>query len=257
MKHTLAFFALMLLAHPETVQAPHSIPHERGSIVVSAVQGGERWTADWTMEPFQENGRPAVRFTERGRGKYSSYNQPIAWRIESIWTADGSFHPLRIEKTVTDMSGHVVGTEKKTFQPGKASGLFDRTREGRADETKRLAAPDDTLAPEGIAGILQFLPFDQWRPQTVHLFTNEPKVYQMKIEMRGKERVKTPGGEYDTYKIELVPELGAMNLIRGLLPKAYFWFTQSAPHFWVKYEGPENGPGTPHIVMELKSYEPK
>jgi len=118
-------------------------------------------------------------------------------------------------------------------------------------------APDDTLATEGIAGILRFLPFDHWEPQKMHLFSNEPKMYEVKLEMKGKERVKTPAGEFEAYKIELSPELGVLNLVKGLLPKAYFWFTVAAPHFWVKYEGPENGAGTPSIVMQLNTYKPE
>jgi hypothetical protein len=257
MKAALTLFTLMLLARPETVPAPPSIPDEKGSIVVSAAQGSQRWTADWTMEPSQENGRRAVRFTETGRGEYSSYDGPIAWRLEAVWTADGGFHPLRFEKTVTDMSGRVIATERKTFDTAKGTAEFERKRQGRAPESRRLPVPADTLAPEGIAGILRFLPFEHWHPQTMHLFTNEPRLYQLKIEMRGKERVTTPAGSFDCYKIELVPELGALNLFRGFLPKAYFWFAASPPHFWVKYEGPENGPGTPRIVMDLKSYQPK
>jgi hypothetical protein len=256
-----ALFAItfLLAALPETIPAPPNIPNERGSIVVSSSQNPKRWTADWTMEPSQENGRAVVRFTETGRGQYSSFSQPIAWRVEAIWGTDGGLHPLRIEKNITDMSGRAIGSERKTFDPTKGAVRFERKNQGQgpASESKSMSVPRDTLAPEGIAGILSFLPFDRWRPQSMHLFTNEPKLYSVKIEMRGKERVKTPAGEFDCYKIELVPELGALNLLRSFLPKAYFWFAVAQPHFWVRYEGPENGPGTPHIVMELQTYQGK
>src|SRR5439155_1670916 len=118
---------------------------------------------------------------------------------------------------------------------------FERKREGRTIEDKKFAAPPDTLTIEGIAGILRFLPFDHWRPMNMHLLTNEPQLYAVKIEMRGRERVKTPAGEFDCYKIEVVPELGLLNVARAFLPKTYMWFSASAPHFWVRYEGPENG----------------
>jgi hypothetical protein len=243
-------------AASDTVPAPSAIPRERGSIVVVAVDGrAQRWTAEWTMEPSREQGRPAVRFTETGRGRYSPYTQPVRWSLEAVWSADGSFYPLRFDKTITDEKGHTA-TERKVFDPRKGTVQFERKREGKTLETRQFPAPPDTLSVEGIAGILRFLPFDHWQPFDVHLFTNEPQLYEVKIEMRGKERIKTPAGEFECYKIEFVPKLGVLNVVRPFLPKTYFWFSAAAPHFWVRYQGFENGRGTPEIVMELKSYEP-
>jgi hypothetical protein len=257
----MSFFQSVVLAFVfagmEGIPAPPSIPHESGTIAVATATKQQRWSAEWTMEPAEENGQPAVHFTETGRGQYSGFAEPVSWTIDAIWSADGDFRPLRFEKVIKDDNGRVLGTERKTFDPAKATVKFTRERGGHTPESRQFSAPRDTLAPEGIAGILRFLPFEHWRPQYMHLFSNEPRLYDMKIEMRGKERVRTPAGEFECYKIELVPQLGALNLLRSFLPKAYFWFTLAPPHFWVRYEGPENGAGTPQIVMELKTYEPK
>src|SRR5689334_10909935 len=182
----------LLLTVPEKLPAPPSIPHERGSIVVTDRQNTQRWTADWTMEPTSEHGEPAVRFTETGRGHYSPYSQPIQWELEAVWSANGSFHPLRFQKTIKDLDGRTISTERKTFNTAAGSASFERTREGFAPDRKQLGVPPDTLTVEGIAGVLRFLPFEHWHPLTVHFLTNEPHLYQMRIAMRGKERVKTP-----------------------------------------------------------------
>ncbi len=236
------------------ISAPPVIPHESGSIVVSDQHGTQRWTADWTMEPALEAGRPAVRFTESGRGHVSPYTQTIQWKLESVWTADNEFHPLRFEKMVADANGRTLTTERKTFDAAHRTARFERKSEAVPSVTKNIRTPADTLTVEGIAGILRFLPFDHWRPLTVHFLTNEPKLYEMKVELRGKERIKTPAGEFECYRIELVPNLGVLNVLHSFLPKAQFWFSATQPHFWVRYEGLENGPGTPEIVMELKAY---
>jgi hypothetical protein len=233
----------------ETIPAPPVISRERGSIVATDRRRVERWTADWTMEPWREKDRAAVRFTETGRGHFSPYVQPIQWTIEAVWAADGSFYPLRFQKDIKDMNGRLIATERKVFDASTHKVRFERQ-----GEVKELRAPPDTMTVEGIAGILRFLPFDHWHPQTVHFLTNEPRLYEMKIEMKGKERVKTPAGEFECYTIELIPSLGVLNVIRSFLPKARFWFSASQPHFWVRYEGPENGPGSPDIVTELKNY---
>src|SRR6185503_14268537 len=101
-------------------------------------------------------------------------------------------------------------------------------------QLRRIPVPPDTLAVEGIGGILRFLPFEKWKPFTTHLFTNEPQLYQIKVEMRGKERIKTPAGEFECYKIELVPQLGFLDVLRPFFPKTFLWFTVAAPHFWVR-----------------------
>jgi hypothetical protein len=253
-------FSLILafvLFEPDPVPAPKVIPREKGSIGVSNSGKTRRWTAEWTMEPATEKGLPAVHFTEVGRGQYSGFTEPVSWTTDALWSADRVFHPLRFEKTVKNSSGKVIATERKIFDPAKGTVDFERKREGYAAETRREATPPDTLAPEGIVGIMRFLPFDHWQTTKVHLFSSEPKLYEMKIEMKGREHVTTPAGDFDCYKIELVPQLGALNLVKGLFPKAIFWFTVAPPHFWVRYEGPESGAGTPRVVMELKTYQPE
>ena len=39
-------------------------------------------------------------------------------------------------------------------------------------------------------------------------------------------------------------------------PEDLFLVYMAAPHFWVRYEGLENGRGTPEIVMEVHTYQP-
>jgi hypothetical protein len=219
------FLFITALLASDTVQAPPSIPHEKGSIAVSGGGNSQRWTAEWTMEPFSEQGRPAVLFTETGHGVYSGYSQPVRWSLEAVWSADGSFYPLRFEKTVADNDGHTLATEHKTFDPAKASAQFERKREGRSPEIRQFTAPRGTLTVEGIAGILRFLPFEQWRPLTVRLLTNEPEIYDTRIEMRGKERIKTPAGEFECYKIEIVTELGVIHVVRACLSKTYMTYS--------------------------------
>lgn len=246
----------LMLILPDGIPAPRAIAGESGGTVAAGGGGAQRWSGGWTMEPAQENGRPAVHFTEEGKGQYSGFTGPISWTADAVWSADGTLRPLRSEKVVKDANGKVIEKERMRFDPARGSVKYERERDGRIVESKQMSVPPDTLAPEGIAGILRFLPFDHLRKQTVHILSNEPKLYEVKVEMRGRERVKTPAGEFECYKVEMVPELGALNLVRPFLPKEYFWFSTEPSHFWVKYEGLENGPGTPQISMELRTYQP-
>jgi len=244
-------FFLFSFPAPESLKAPTHIENDKGSITVRDTNGKQRWSASWTMESSSLDGRPAVRFTETGRGQYSPYTTDVTWTIESVWSADGSFSPRTSTKTFRDAKGNTVGTETKTMDRN-GNIRFERRAPNNENETKTFKAPPDTLFVEGIAGVLRQLPFQRKTAFPMHLLSNEPKLYEVTFEPRGRETVRTPAGEFDCYKIEVVPHLGALsNLAKLFAAKSYFWFTVAAPHVWVRYEGYENGPGTPRIRMEM------
>ncbi len=248
------FVITAALAAPlELFKAPPDIKNEKGSIVVTDTNGKPRWTADWTMEPAFENGRRAVRFTETGRGRHSAFPNELQWSLESFWSADGAYKPRRVEKTFRDAAGKVLAVEKKVFDESASVMRYERTVDGRT-ESKSINIPADVIAVDGIAAILRSFPFDTGRFST-HLMSNEPKLYDVTIENRGRERVRTPAGDFDCYKIEFVAHLGVLNVVKPFLPKTTFWMTVQPPHFWVRYQGYENGYGTPQIIMDLKTYE--
>jgi hypothetical protein len=242
---------IFLLFGADLLKAPPVIPTDSGGVVVSAKSGPVHWTANWTMAPGERAGRKVVRFTEQGQGRVSAFPDDVTWSLEAVWSADASFQPLEFEKIVSSPNGSRLLTERKSFDPVKGIVRFSRQFANGRSETKSLSTPSDTLAVEGIAGVLRFLPFQSVPSFPAHLLSNEPRVYNVTLEARGKERIKTAAGEFECYKIEVVPHLGPLNLFRPFFPKTFFWFAVAPPHFWVRYEGPENGPGTPVIVMEL------
>jgi len=242
---------LVLLSALDLIKAPAGVPTDSGAVVVSAKNGGRRWTATWTMEPIEREGKKAVRFTERGQGHVNPFPGEVRWTLESIWSAEASFQPLNSEKIVTTPTGAPLVRERKHFDPVKGIATFERQHAAEPPEEKSITVPPDTLIAEGIAGVLRYLMFEQATAFPVHLLSNEPRLYSVTFESRGKEHVRTPAGEFDCYKIEMVPHLGVLNVVRYFYPKAFFWFTVAPPHFWVRYEGPESGPGTPEIIMEL------
>jgi hypothetical protein len=250
-----AALLLLLAMAAAQLKAPPVIPRDHGTVVTSTSKGEPRWSADWTMEPWTVAGKKAVRFTENGKGHYSPFPQEIHWTLESIWLADGSFFPLQFEKTIRDTQGQILAVEKKDFDGTAGKVRFERRDEKGKAEISTFPAAPDTLTIEGIAGILQFFPFSKSGGAgslAGHLLSNEPKLYDVTIESRGTERVKTSIGDIDCYKIEMVPHLGLLNVVRAFYPKTYFWFRVAEPHAWVQYQGLENGPGTPEIIMEAR-----
>jgi hypothetical protein len=242
-------------AFSELLKAPDIVPKEKGSIIVTE-NGKNRWTADWTMEPWEVDGRPAVRFTETGEGRYSPFQQDVRWSLTAVWRAEGTFQPLHFEKTFRNTQGAVIETDTKDFTGSNSSIRFVRNTPNAAPAVRTMSIPSDTITVEGMAGVLRSLPFGGKKAFPLHLFTNDFELWKISIESRGREMVHTPAGDFDCYKVEMVPHLGALDIFRKFFPKSHIWFTVAPPHFWVKYEGLENGVESPSIVMQLKSYEP-
>jgi hypothetical protein len=240
---------VVLLAN--LIQAPTTLTPQNGASSVTSKDKKVAWNSQWEMEEIRLQGKRAVRFTEQGSGRLSSYSEEVHWSVQSTWMADDGFRPLSTEKTITSSDGKLLIVERKQFDRDKGNVRFERKRTGQPTETTTIDVPEDTLAIEGLAGVLRFANVPKVRSLPAHILTNEPKVYDVTFEWRDEESVKTPAGEFHCYKVEVVPHLGVLNLFRPFLPKTYFWFTVASPHNWVRYEGPENGPGTPEVVMSL------
>ena len=233
------------------IEVPPTLTPQNGSSVVTSKDKRSGWEATWGMEELQIQGKKAVRFTETGSGRLSAYPQEVRWSVRSVWLAERGFRPLDTEKTITAADGKVLLVERKHFDHDKGTVQFERSREGKPAETKSLDVPDDTLAIEGLAGVLRFANVPKSRSLAAHVLTNEPEVYSVSFEWKDEESVKTPAGKFHCYKVEMIPRLGVLNVIRPFLQKTYFWFTVAAPHNWIRYQGLESGPGTPEVVMEL------
>lgn len=235
------------------IKVPTTLVPQSGQSTVSSKDRKSGWTAEWGMEQIQVRGKKAVRFTETGSGRLSTFPKEVRWHVEATWQAEDRFLPVETDKTITAADGSILLVEKKQFDHEKRVVRVERRETGGLPETKSVEFPEDTLAPEGLAGVLRFVTIDRSHDFSAHVLSNEPNVYSVTFEWRGEERVKTPAGEFECYKVEMVPHLGILNLIRPFLSKTYFWFTKAEPHYWVRYEGSEGGPGTSDVAMELSN----
>jgi hypothetical protein len=232
------------------VKVPEPLVPQNGSSRVLSKDGKVRWTADWTMQQSPSVPR-TVSFSENGVGDLSDFSMEARWSVEAVWRADSAFAPSDVKRTVTASDGTPLLFEAKHFDHEKNVVRFERRKGTGRLESSMLPIPPDTLAVEGLAAVLRFVPLDDHRAFETHVLTNEPHVYTVTFEWRGVEHVRTPAGEFDCYKVEMVPHVGMLNVFRPFISKTFFWFTVDAPHYWVKYTGPESGPYSRSVVMEL------
>ena len=128
---------IVLLFGFDLIKAPAALPTDRGAVVVSDKSGQRRWSANWTMEPTDRQGRKAVRFTERGQGHVDPFAGEVRWSMESTWSAEDGLRPLDSEKIISTLAGAPLATERKQFDLNKGTVHFER----RFPDGRRSSSP--------------------------------------------------------------------------------------------------------------------
>ncbi len=236
------------------MNTPPAVRTDSGSLLTTDREGRQRWRAEWTMQQVESEGEAMVRFTERGSGRYSPFTQPVRWQLEAYWTLEPRYAPARYEKTVSDLEGNVLVTERRTFDWREGTVHFQRIdREGDRDVDQVLRVPEDTLTAEGLAVALRHLPFESPRPVRAHFLSDEPKLYPVTFRIKGREVIDIPEGSTDCYTVRMDFDLGLLNLFKAFIPETTLWFAAAAPHRWVRSRGLESGRGTPVVIRTAQS----
>ncbi|MCI0481803.1 MAG: DUF3108 domain-containing protein [Candidatus Dadabacteria bacterium] len=228
--------------------------NEEGSFITSYKEGGTRWKATWTLDEFIENGELKVRLVLSAQGITNPFTRDMKWVSVSVWKSGTAFTPVEASTEVKDMQGKLVMTERKTVDESTGTVTLVRKDYENDGSIHESFEPDrDLLIVEGIVLALRSLPFGTDDTAKAQFLTNEPDLYNVEFKQKGRETIKTSGGEVECYKVELVPKLGALNVFKIFFPKTYFWFTVAPPHKWLRYEGLENDRDSPEVVMEAVS----
>jgi hypothetical protein len=74
--------------------------------------------------------------------------------------------------------------------------------------------------------------------------------YTMVVAYKKRETLKVDGQAIECHRLEF----GLHSFLGKFLPKLKLWYSAGAPHYLVRYEGPEGPPGTPDCLMELLEY---
>ncbi len=251
---TVIFILLPALLIPVTaypMSTPPMSKKEEGSFITSYKEGGTRWKATWTLEEFIEGGESKVRLVLKAEGITDPFTRDMKWESVSVWKTGESFTPVEASTVVKDSQGNLVMTERKSVDESAGTATFVRKDyENNDSANESFETGQELLIVEGIVLALRSLPFGTGETVKAQFLTNEPDLYNVEFRQKGRETIKTPGGEVECYKVELVPKLGALNVFKVFFPKTYLWFTVDPPHKWVRYQGLENGRDSPEVIME-------
>jgi hypothetical protein len=270
MKRTLVIAAGLLALLSQTVCAlsepdktePTGSPfwpssRERGVYHASIADSGKLlWKVDWETTVSQKgDDKVHVQIVEQGAGQPYKYDAPIRWEKKMVLSG-GQFES--VEGTRWTKEGKILSRMDVRADParGKIS-YYDW--EGKSSVSKTLKWTPQSFPDELLFHWIRTLPFEQLekeqkqRQEPFTLIVGPSRQFKINALFDGRERVKTPAGTFECYRIDLVPQL--FGPLKKLAPEMSIWCAIEAPHYWVRYTGPVGGPGSPQAVIELVKFE--
>ncbi len=191
------------------------------------------------------SGQAFVYVEEKGAGTYGKDHKELTWRTQAwIKNENNVLTPDQLVQTFFDQSGKKVSSLQKDYDAKSSQVICSM-----GDQTKTFKFYPDTLDKEMLAIVLADFPLDQAQAE-YHLITHEPAIYKITMKNLGTENLQVGNASVACYKLQMIPDLGALNILGAFVPKTYFWYTTAVPHEFVRYEGLESGLGTPYIVMQ-------
>jgi hypothetical protein len=208
--------------------------------------GELRWQSKTMNRKTQANGRPMIYIREDGAGLYGKDKNYKTWRSELYYYLEGNRAiPYQTNIVYKDKSGKIINTITKYIDAKNRKVVFRNNQEDR-----EYPYYDDLIDKEFLGTAAANYDFAGKKDFLFHLFTNEPRIYPITLKYIGEETITQGGKEVRCYKVQMIPDLGALNIIGAFVPKTYFWYRTDAPHAFVRYEGLESGLGTPYIVIQ-------
>ncbi|MFH1039107.1 MAG: hypothetical protein V1789_10625 [PVC group bacterium] len=216
-----------------------------------------RWEGERRVKRLMDAPPDSYTASYREEGIFGDENRKECRLIESRFTlTGGQLAPLRSRETIRDQAGEVVNTLEITFDRERGE-VRTQTVSGRGGiiRSDRFTLEPRMVYTQELWLLLRSFPFP--RPgredgeMTCEILTGKPASYSLLIQYDGREDVTTPAGTFSCHRLRMIPDLGVLTWLGKLAaPTIYLWFTIEPPHHWIRYAGPESGPGTPEVVIE-------
>lgn len=213
--------------------------------------GHERWTASAGITSAPDAGPGFYILTEKGAGTLSGFRNKISWTARLEFESDGeAVRPVLMENKVFNDNGEQIFAEREEFdhKAGKVRYAGGDPRRNRIKKAEYGFKGD--IANRLILGLyIQKFLEQGGKERALVLLSGEPRLYAVKLKMIGKEPVVINGVKKEAFKLCLDPELGILNFIKAVIPKAYVWHSAAPDFEWLRYRGLESDPGSPMVEI--------
>jgi len=269
MKHPLRWLLvclLSLLLAPSWIGALQSVPQtrwpnawERGAYQVRIPSTGKiLWDVRW--ETFVNEGKTGTRveIQEDGHGTPWRCKEPLVWKKKMVFHTDPTLQFQSVEESRWTEKGKLLNQTELRVSPDRRS-IFCADREmGKPPELAVVPWTAQILPDELLfhwARTLPFGPVGNQPPVLTEclLLVSPNRQFRLCAQVQGIETIKTPAGAFSCYRVALSPRLPGP--LKALAPKMALWCAVEPPHFWVRYQGPVGGPGSPQATIELVEFQ--
>lgn len=242
---SLALLTLSALAYIYPINDLHE-----GSVSLKArdkASGKPLWQSKVRIARTTFNGQPYLYAIDEGQGKYGSDGKVKSWKTESYSLIEGKkLIPYQVKQVFKDPSGRVISSLQKDYDRA------GKTVNCRINGQQKSYEFQSDLTDREILGLyVENFPFGSGREVPFHLLTNEPSQYKISLKDLGRETITVDGRSYECNKLQMLLDMGAINLFSAFFPKTYFWVNTAPPYEIIRYEGLESALGTPYIVLDI------
>ena len=126
---------------------------------------------------------------------------------------------------------------------------------------KRLgnAYPEDTYAPEMGGFLYRGLDMSRKSKFFYYWMPSERAVVPRYIKIKRPRKITVPAGTFKCYPIEMFVDVAAFihrggylnRIVNPFMPDFVMYFDVDPPHYFVHYQGPLGGPGSPEVNLDL------
>jgi hypothetical protein len=258
----LLFPAGILRAHTQDGQSQWPNERERGSYQAKIASTGKLlWRVDWETKVTKEQGRSQVEVQEQGQGTPWRAKETLVWK-KTLRFEEGPVQPaMRVQSVIGSrwtQGGRPVSDMDFEVDPALRRISYRDAETGRKPQSVVLPWTSQSIPDELLFHWVRTLPFqeavDENRPASEFTLVVSPRrQFRIKAKIQGTEMVTTPAGRFSCYRINLVPQLPGP--LKALAPRISLWCRTDPPNYWVRYQGPVGGPGSPEAVIELVEFE--
>jgi Protein of unknown function (DUF3108) len=246
----LAFSLVFIVAGAAAAQlaSPQVADLETGFYKLQVTSTGQTlYNMHWIFTRVSEGGKSYLVFKMKGDNNTQGEDR-IDWDEESK-IEETKDHGLRTLYWKKSSRGAEQMDWDLTYDwaAGRATYNFKDRATGKS-ENKTMKLTPDTLGGDALYLILRGFPFD--KPVGYKMagrVVSGGDLIQGDLIFRGEEKLTTPLGTFDTYKLELKPK----GLV-GILPtRLYMWFSKNAPHLCLRFDGFEGLQRTMTVTVEF------
>lgn len=258
----LFFLAGTLRAHTQDRQSQWPNEREWGSYQAKIASTGKLlWEVHWETKVTKEQGRSQVEIQEQGQGTPWRAKETLVWK-KRLRFEEGFIQPAMLVQSVVGsrwtQAGRPVSEMNFEVDPLLKQISYRDAETGKKSQSAVLPWTSKSIPDELLFHWVRTLPFQEMRDENppaseFTLVVSPRRQFRIKAQVQGTEMVTTPAGTFSCYRINLTPQLPGP--LKVLAPRMALWCRTDPPNYWVRYQGPVGGPGSPEAVIELVEFE--